>query len=80
MNIDLVNKIKSAYISFANENGIIISQAFKTPEELHQALIGFAINSLVRSGASVPQAFDKIMGEGAYARLAEESFAFCQSA
>ena len=72
MNLSLLNKLKAGIINFANTNGIILSQSFKTKQAFNDFVVSLAIKTLTDNGVSFPEAFDKILGAGTYQTMSDD--------
>lgn len=72
MNTELLNKLQSLLINFANERGISLQAEFGTAEAFKRFVIGLAFKVLVDAGINTQAAFDFIFGNGEYDRLAAE--------
>ena len=72
MNTELLNA--AAKLLFANGADL------KNDEATRNAIIGLCINTLVKSGMEVDEAYDKIMGEGQYRKLSDSVWERCQTA
>lgn len=70
MNTELLNKLQTLLINFANERGINLQAEFGTVEAFKRFVIGLAFKVLVDAGISTQAAFDFIFGNGEYDRLA----------
>lgn len=70
MNTELLNKLQSLIIDFANERGINLQAEFGTVEAFKRFVIGLAFKILVDAGIGTQAAFDFIFGSGEYDRLA----------
>ena len=69
---ELLNKVQSTLIAFANEKGISLQAEFGTVEKFKQYVIAFTMRFLLDIGFSVPDAFNAVMGnQAAYQQLAE---------
>ncbi len=74
----LLNEVQKLLINFANENNISLQSEFGTVEKFKQFVIAFTIKSLTDGGVEISKAYDIVMGDGAYSRLANEVWAKCQ--
>jgi len=73
MNTELLNAIQNMLINFANENAISLADEFGTREKFSQFVFSFTIKSLVDiCGLDTKAAYDFVMGDGAFAKLADE--------
>lgn len=72
MNSELLNAISKKIIEMANEGNILLSDHFESRDAFAQFVIGFTITSIVKHcGMSVREAYDIVMGEGAYKKLSD---------
>lgn len=69
--LDILNKIQRLLIDFANEQGIILQDEFGSVDKFKKFVIGFTIRSLTELGADIKDAFDFVMGDNAYQKMAE---------
>jgi hypothetical protein len=74
----LLNEVQKLLINFANENNISLHAEFGTVEKFKQFVIAFTIKSLTDIGVEIAKAYDIVMGDGAYNRLADEVWTKCQ--
>ena len=70
MNTELLNKLQSPLINFANERGINLQAEFGTVEAFKRFVIALAFKVLVDAGIGTQAAFDFVFGNGEYDRLA----------
>lgn len=81
MNLELINKVKDMIIAQANKEGRLLSDDFKSEDEFKQFVISFAIRSCQETlGMGIEQAYDTVMGEGSYKRLADDCWEKLQNA
>ena len=66
MNTELINKMRDLIISEANNQGVELSTIFKTNEELNNFLISKAIKYVMGHGKTIEEAYDFVLGDGAY--------------
>ena len=72
-NITLLNKVKDMIIAKANKDGRSLKDDFGTKEKFKDFVIAFTIRSLVEViGMTTKEAFDTVMGDGEYQRLADD--------
>ena len=67
--LELLNKVQAFLVDQANAKGINLAADFATPEDFKQFVIGFAFKGLRDAGATVKEAYDAVMGDGAYSEL-----------
>ena len=73
MNTELLNAIQNMLINFANENAISLADEFGTREKFAQFVFSFTIKSVVDiCGLDAKTAYDFVMGDGAFAKLADD--------
>ena len=72
MNIELLN----AVAEFLSESGVQL----KNDDATRSAIIGLCINMLVKSGVEMENAFDTIVGNGQFRKLADSVWERIQSA
>ncbi len=79
MNTKLLNTIKDELIRIANEKGIVLQDTFGTPEKFKQMIISLTIDSVMQA-RQIPldQAYDIVMGDGAYQDMAGRVFNILQ--
>lgn len=75
---ELLNEVQKMLIDFANKNSISLHDEFETVEKFKQFVITFTIRSLTEIGIELSHAYDMVMGDGAYNRLADAVWAKCQ--
>ena len=75
---ELLNEVQKLLIDFANKNNISLHAEFGTVEKFKRFVIAFTIKSLTEIGVEIAKAYDIVMGDGAYNRLADEVWAKCQ--
>lgn len=71
MSNDLLNKVQSLLINFANESGISLKSEFGTIDAFKQFVIAFTFKMLTNLGIETEKAFDLVFGSGEYNALAE---------
>lgn len=76
--INLLNKVQSLLIGFANDNGISLHAEFGTIDAFKQFVIAFTFRSLIDLGIETSEAYDIVFGDGAYEKLANDVWAACQ--
>jgi hypothetical protein len=64
--LDLLNKVQSIFIDYANANGINLADHFETPQAFKDFIVGAAFKGLRDAGADVATAFNATVGEGQY--------------
>jgi hypothetical protein len=69
---ELLNKVQEFVIKFANENSVNLHDEFGTEDKFKEFIVGLSIKTLVDCGLSVEAALDLVLGEGTYAKIAEE--------
>lgn len=69
--IELLNKIQTELIAFANRQGINLANEFKTVDDFKQFVIALTYKMLIDLGVEPKEAFDMTLGDGAYDRLVE---------
>lgn len=74
MNIELLNKVQRLLIDQASAAGINLADEFANADEFKKFVIGAAFKGLRDAGASTKDAYDAVMGAGAYDALAGEVF------
>ena len=74
MNHELLNTVKSKIIEIANAEGRILANEFGSQDQFKQFVISTTIKGLIDQGATLPQAYDLVLGEGAYKQLADATF------
>lgn len=70
--LELVNAAQKFIIASANEGGINLRDEFETVEDFKKFVIAMTIKTLVDGGYEVAKAFDLVVGDGAFERLADE--------
>ena len=66
----LLNAVQKLFIDFANSEGIVLSDHFKSTDAFKQFVIGFTVKSLTDAGVPVATATDLALGDGAYESIA----------
>ena len=70
-NLKLLNEVQSKIIEVANQNGTSLKAEFGTVEEFKKFVVSFTIRAFMEiGGLTVNQAYDVVMGDGAYNELA----------
>jgi hypothetical protein len=69
--LELLNKVQSLLIEFANQEGISLQDEFASVEDFKKFVIGFTFKILTDKGVSTKDAYDMVAGDGAYDTLAE---------
>ena len=73
LGLELINGVKQIIVDFANTEGIVLSELYKTREEFNTFIIGFTIRAVKEiAGFSTREAYDVVMGEGAFTQLAND--------
>ena len=75
MNIELLNNVQAFLIQQSNEAGINLASEFDSVEDFKRFVIGAAFKGLRDAGATVQDAYDAVIGEGAYDNLASDIYA-----
>lgn len=76
----LLNEVQKLLIAFANEQGISLRTEFGTVEEFKRFVISFTFKVAVDAGLTVRTAYDLVMGNGAYDKLANDLWESFQTA
>jgi hypothetical protein len=71
-NFEILNKVQSFLIDFANSNGINLHAEFKSVEEFKMFVVAITIKTLVEAGVEMQKAFDATLGDGEYDKLANK--------
>ena len=69
--LELLNSFQRLVIEFANKEGIILQNEFKSVDAFKEFVIGLLFRMLTDMGVETDTAFDLVFGDGAYNRLAE---------
>ena len=70
--LKLLNAVQAKLIEFANDRGINLRDEFKTVDKFKEFVIAFTFKALTDNGIDVPEAYDIVMGDGAYVKLADD--------
>ena len=70
MNLELINKMNDLLIGQANKDGVELSEIFNSNEDLNNFLISKAIKYAMNHGKSLEEAYDFVLGDGAYKGIA----------
>ena len=76
--LELLNGIQKLLLDFANANQIDLRKEFGSVEEFKKFVIAVAFDEMVKLGVPVKDAFDMVLGEGEFDKLAEKLFAAAQ--
>lgn len=76
----LLNEVQKLLVAFANEQGISLREEFGTVEEFNKFVISFTFKALVDAGLEIRKAYDAVMGNGAYEKLANDVWESFQTA
>ena len=70
--LEILNQAKDLLVKFANENNINLREHFDSVADFKEFVIGFTYRFMVEQ-MNIPsaQAFDLVMGEGAFENLYE---------
>ena len=74
MNHELLNAVKNEIIAIANRECRCLADEFESQDHFKQFIISTCIKGLTDQGATLPQAYDLVLGEGAYQELADTTF------
>ena len=70
--IKLLNAAQAFIVKFANDNQVNLEAEFGTVEKFKEFVIAITFKTLVDAGIAVNEAFDLVMGDGAYSKLASD--------
>ena len=73
--MNILNKVQSLMIEFANKNGTNLATEFGTIENFKRFVIGFTLKTLVDAGVETSKAYDMVFGQGSYEKLANDVWA-----
>jgi hypothetical protein len=76
--LELLNGIQKMLIEFANANQIDLSKEFASVEEFKKFVVALAFDQMVKLNVPVKDAFDMVLGDGEYDKLAEKVWAAAQ--
>ena len=71
MNNELLNKMRDMLVDQANSEGVELSSIFKNNEDLNNWIISKAIQLVKAQGKTIEEAYDFVLGAGAYKGLAD---------
>ena len=81
MNTKLLNAINTMLVDFANEKGIVLADEFGTRDNFAKFVISFTIKQLMQAcKMDVTEAYDIVMGDGAFTKLANDVWQSAQTA
>ncbi len=69
MNKSFLNAIKSNIVAAANIKGVNLGDHFDTDEDFKQHVIAVAISYVMKQGKPIEEAYDFVMGDGAYDKM-----------
>ena len=69
MNKTFLNAIKNNIIAAANLKGVNLGDHFDSDDDFKQHVIAIAINYVMKRGKPIEEAYDFVMGDGAYDKL-----------
>lgn len=69
---ELLNKVQEFVIKFANENSVNLHDEFGSEDKFKEFIVSLSVKTLVDSGLSVETALDLVLGEGDYAKIAND--------
>ena len=78
MNKSFLNAIKSNLVAAANLKGVNLGDHFATEDDFKQHVIAIAINYVMKQGKPIEEAYDFVMGEGAYDKMKNACWATLQ--
>ena len=68
--LKLLNAVREYIVNFATENNIVLANEFKSRGDFQKFVVAISIKTLVDAGFDLAEAFNLVMGEGAYQDLA----------
>ena len=78
MNKSFLNAVKNNIIAAANIKGVNVGDHFANDDEFKQHVIGIAISYVMKQGKPIEEAYDFVMGEGAYDKMKNACWATLQ--
>ncbi len=69
--LELLNKARNYIVSFANENRIDLRTVFPDAETFQRFVIGICFRTLTENGVETSEAFDMLLGDGAFRKLSD---------
>ena len=75
MNLKLLNSLKAFVVEFSTKNGINLQDEFGTVDAFNNWLVAVAVTALVEQGKDIETAYDIVMGDGAFRKMADDVWA-----
>lgn len=73
MNQELLNGVKDIIINWANSEGISLADHFESRDDFAQWVISFTIKQVMDLlSIEIPAAYDIVMGDGSFKKLADD--------
>ncbi len=69
MNKSFLNAVKANIVAAANLKNVNLGDHFATDDDFKQHVIAVAISYVMKQGKPIEEAYDFVMGEGAYDKL-----------
>ena len=69
MNKTFLNAVKSNIVAAANLNNVNLGDHFATDDDFKQHVIAVAISYVMKQGKPIEEAYNFVMGDGAYDKL-----------
>ena len=70
-NLELLNKAQAFLVNLANEKGIDLRQHFQNAEKFRMFVIAICFRTLTENGVETSEAFDMLLGDGAFRKLSD---------
>lgn len=69
--LQVLNAVQAYIIKFANENGIVLADEFESVDHFKKFVISLTIRTAMEIGLSLQEAYDLVIGDGEYQKLAD---------
>ena len=76
----ILNAFQKKIIDFSNEQGISLAAEFGTVDEFKKFVVSFCIHLVMETGKTVQEAYDIVLGDGAYEQMADQVWATLKAA
>ena len=76
--IEILNACQKFIVNYANDNGIVLAVSFASVEDFKKFVFALTFKTLIDTGMATDEAYDMLMGNGAYEEMAAKVWAMAQ--
>ena len=77
--IEILNACQKFIVDHANTNGIVLADSFASVEEFKKFVFALTFKTLIDAGMATSEAYDLLMGDGAYEEMADRVWSMAQA-